>query len=41
MNLVKIASAFCNDIDHIKKNYRYVSIRVRVKTFPSWYKRFW
>ena len=38
--LVKIASAFCNDIDGIKQNYKYVAIRIRVITFPKWSERY-
>lgn len=37
--LVKIASAFCNDIEALDE-YSYVAIRIRVKSFPAWSERY-
>jgi len=37
--LVKIASAFCNDINAESSNYTHIAIRIRIKSFPPWSRR--
>lgn len=37
--LVKIGSAFCNDINDLYSDYDYFAIRIRIVSFPPWSKR--
>lgn len=38
--LVKIGSAFCNDIENFNNQYEYMAIRIRIVSFPTWSKRY-
>ncbi len=38
--LIKIGSAFCNDISKYDNQYQYMAIRIRIVSFPTWSKRY-